>query len=184
MTLESFLRRVTSILEDSGLPYMLTGSLATAYYAEPRSTRDVDFVVEVTLEEIEGFVTALEAEGYYASLDAAREAVAESGQFNAVDPGSGWKVDFIVRKDRPFSRAEFSRRLRVELLGRELPVVTPEDLIVAKLEWARKGSSERQLGDVRSILLQRGPELDRDYIERWVDELGLARQWRAVRDDS
>lgn len=33
----------------------------------------------------------------------------------------------------------------VELMGLELAMVTPEDLIVAKLEWARKGGSELQL---------------------------------------
>ena len=180
MTLESFLRRVVGVLDEVGIPYMLTGSLASAYYGEPRATRNIDFVIAVSDVELEQLVRRLDEEGFYVSGDAAREALRQRGQFNAVDPESGWKVDWIVRRDRPFSLREFDRRRRVELLGLELPMVTPEDLIVAKLEWAEKGGSELQLRDALAILLQGGEELDRDHIERWVGTLGLEDRWREL----
>lgn len=72
----------------------------------------------------------------------------------------------------------------VELMGLELAMVTAEDLIVAKLEWARKGGSELQLRDALAILLQCGPELDRAYIERWVPELDLAREWNLLLEEA
>jgi hypothetical protein len=84
-------------------------------------------------------VARVEEEGFYVSGEAAREAVRRETQFNAIDPKSGWKVDWIVRRDRPFSRREFERRRRVDVMGLELPMVTPEDLIVAKLEWVERG---------------------------------------------
>ena len=180
MTLEDFLGRVLSVVEELSIPYMLTGSLASAYYAVPRATRDVDLVIAVSSEELERLVRGLGEAGFYVSEAAAREALRTEGQFNAIDPESGWKADFIPRKERPFSRVEFDRRDRVELLGRELSLVTAEDLIVAKLEWARKGGSERQVRDVRGILAQSGPALDREHLERWVGELGLDEEWRAV----
>lgn len=180
MTLEPFLRRIVAIVDEVGIPYMLTGSLASAYYGEPRATRDIDFVIVVSDVELDQLVRSLDEDGLYVSPDAAREARQERSQFNAIDPESGWKVDWIIRKDRPFSRREFERRQRVEFLELELPMVTCEDLIVAKLEWAEKGGSELQLRDALAILLQQGPELDREHIERWVDDLGLEDLWRAL----
>lgn len=117
MTLESFLRRLVAIVDQVGIPYMLTGSLASAYYGEPRATRDIDFVIAVSDDETEELVYRLDEEGFYVSREAAREARQERSQFNAVDPESGWKVDWIIRKDRTFSRREFERRRRVEFLG-------------------------------------------------------------------
>lgn len=184
MTLESFLRRVVAILDETGVPYMLTGSLASAYYGEPRATRDIDVVIAVSEEEIDALVRRLDAEGFYVSPEAAREALRRRSQFNAIDPESGWKVDWIVRRDRPFSRREFERRRKVEALGLELPMVTPEDLIVAKLEWAGMGGSEIHLRDALAILVQRGEELDRGHIERWVRDLELGERWNALLEEA
>lgn len=183
MTLEAFLRRVTSIAEEVGVPYMLTGSLAAAYYARPRATRDIDLVVVLTLDGVEPLVDALDEAGFYVSLEAARDAVRSDGQFNAIDPESGWKVDWIARKDRAFSRTEFERRRRVQLMDREIPMVTPEDLVVAKLEWARKGESDLQLRDALAIVRQQRSEMDLSYVERWIEELGLEHEWELLRED-
>ena len=160
---------------------MLTGSLAAAYYAVPRATQDIDLVVEVLATDLPGLIELLSDAGYYASLAAAREAITHEGQFNAIDPGSGWKVDFIVRKSRPFSISEFKRRTRNSALGLDLYMATREDLVVAKLEWAKKGESELQLLDVRAILRTAGADFDWDYVEGWVSELTLGSQWEAVR---
>ena len=110
------------------MPYMLTGSLAAAYYAVPRATQDIDLVVEVSAEDLPGFTNLLSSSGFSVSLAAAREAAAQEGQFNAIDPESGWKADFIVRKSRPFSISEFKRRTRTSALGLELYMATREDL--------------------------------------------------------
>ncbi len=183
MTLAAFLQRVLSILEEARIPYMLTGSLAAAYYAVPRATQDVDLVLEVAPEQLRRLTERLSAAGYYVSLEAAQEALAREGQFNAIDPASGWKADFIIRRSRPFSRTEFTRRTPATVLGLELAMVTREDLVVAKLEWAKTGGSELQVRDVRALLDSADPEFDRTYVERWVSELGLEDQWRSARPD-
>jgi hypothetical protein len=184
LTLASFLRRVISILEEAEIPYMLTGSLAAAYYAVPRATQDIDLVVEVSPDQLPHLTDLVSSAGFYVSLAAAKEASAQEGQFNAIDPQSGWKADFIIRKSRTFSRSEFERRVSTTALGIDLVMVTKEDLVVAKLEWARKGESELQIRDVRAILGSAGPEFDWDYVGRWVRELGLEEQWKPLKSSA
>src|SRR5690606_39184260 len=99
-------------------------------------------------------------------------------QFNVIDMVTGWKADLIPRKRRAFSEMEFARRSRVEVLGVSTFVASPEDTIVAKLEWAKAGGgSQRQLEDVRELVRLRGAELDREYVERWVRALDLGEMW-------
>lgn len=181
MSLSELLTRVVDLLDRLDVPYMVTGSLAAAYHGAPRSTQDVDLVVEIEREQIEPFVDAVRREGWYVSEESARAAVRDFGQFNVIEAETGWKVDFIVRKDRAFSREEFGRRRKVEALGGTVYMVTPEDLIIAKLEWARLGESERQLRDVRGILAVQGAELDRTYVDHWTEQLGVAETWRSIR---
>lgn len=157
---------------------MLTGSLAAAFYAIPRATQDIDLVVEVSHDQLEILANHILAAGLYVSPDAAREAFRQEGQFNAIDPETGWKVDFIIRRSRAFSISEFARRRKQQVLGSELSMVSLEDLIVAKLEWAQKGGSEIQMRDVQALLRSSPPDLDRAYIERWIKELDLVRLWQ------
>jgi hypothetical protein len=56
--------------------------------------------------------------------------------------------------------------------------------VISKLEWAKLGNSEQQLRDVAGILAVRGDALDREYIERWIAELGLDAQWSRVRAET
>jgi len=173
------LRTVARALDAEGIPFMLTGSLAAAYHGAPRATMDVDLVVAPTAASLQALVTALTSAHLHVSADAAREALAREGMFNAVDTTTGWKADLIVRKSRAFSQAEFERRVPVEFEGMRLWVATPEDTIIAKLEWALLGGSARQIEDV-TALLRVAPDLDRGYLDRWIAELGLAKQWRAA----
>jgi hypothetical protein len=141
-------------------------------------------VIDSSREALERFERELERERFYVSSEAARDAFERRGQFNVVLLDSGWKADLILRKDRPFSRAEFERRQPAEIAGVQVFVATAEDTIVAKLEWARAGESERQLRDVIGILEVSGDRLDRRYIERWIGELGLAPLWQRVQSEA
>jgi len=176
-TQSDVISRIAGSLESAGIPYMVVGSLASSFHGEPRTTRDVDMVIDPTREALERFVAAVAADGLYVDPSTAAEALASRSQFNIIDPGSGWKIDLIIRRDRPFSVAEFERRIPVRLLDVETHIATAEDTIVAKLEWARSGESERQLRDIASILTATGEALDRTYLERWIGSLGLQGPW-------
>lgn len=180
MTLADFVGEITRRLTEAGVPYMITGSLAGSFHGEPRATRDVDVIIDPTRASLRHLVERLERSDYYVSMDAAMEALDRRSQFNVIDTRTGWKADLIIRRDRPFSKAEFRRRQRTELLGSEVWIATAEDTIVAKLEWARAGDSERQLRDVAAIVSTVGEELDRGYIGRCVEQLSLADLWDRV----
>lgn len=180
MSLAAFLERVVEVLDEAEVPYMLTGSLASAFYAVPRATQDIDVVIEAEREGIERLVHGLLAAGWYADRNAALEAWQGQSQFNAIAPDTGWKADFIVRKDRAYSREEFRRRERISLLGVELAVASLEDVLIAKLEWSRLGDSALQRRDVAQLLERTWRRLDQAYVERWVTELGLESEWQAA----
>lgn len=95
-----------------------------------------------------------------------------------IDLVTGWKIDFIIRKPRAYSREEFERRRVVALDGVVLDVVSAEDVLIAKLEWAKRGSSDRQIEDAAGILRVQGDRLDLAYVRRWVQALDLDQQWR------
>ena len=170
-------RRVVTKLEAAGIPYMLTGSFASAYHGAPRATQDLDFVIAATATQLRQLTASLPAAEFYVDPDTALEALAAESQFNVIDLETGWKVDLICRRSRPFSWTEFERRQTVHWADLDLAVATVEDLLVAKLEWAKLGDSQRQMEDVAALLGIHGRKLDLAYVERWVDELGLAAQW-------
>ena len=93
--------------------------------------------------------------------------------FNVIDSSSGWKADFILRKDRPFSVEEFGRRRPAEIMGVRVNVAAPEDVILGKLEWVGRSGSERQLRDAASVIAVQGAALDRGYLAAWAKQLGV-----------
>ncbi len=180
VSLTAFLKRVVGILEEAGVPYMLTGSLVSAYYAVPRATQDLDVVIEAEESGVEKIVAGLAEAGWYVDRDAALEAHRTRGQFNAIDPTSGWKADLIVRRDREYSRVEFDRRQRVSLLDVELAIASLEDILIAKLEWSRMGDSALQRRDVIQLLERAWDQIDQEYVATWVSNLGLEMEWEAA----
>jgi hypothetical protein len=182
MSVGDLLIRIVAKLDAAGIPHMVAGSFASTYYGVPRATHDVDIVIDPTRASLERFIHDLPPADYSADMDAALDALRRRSQFNVLDMETGWKVDFIVRKQRPFSLEEFSRRQPAELSGARVQVASAEDSIVAKLEWAKLGDSERQLRDVAGMLETRGAAIDLAYVERWVGQLGLQSQWQRARE--
>lgn len=180
MSLGGILRTVVTALESNGVPFMLTGSVAAAAHGAGRATMDVDLVIQATKAQLESVVDALEGPSTYLSRDAALEALATESMFNIVDTETGWKVDLILCKSRPFSQTEFARRQPLEFDGLSLWVASVEDIIISKLEWAKLGGSARQIEDVASLLRVAANDIDRAYLDRWIDGLGLQQQWLAA----
>lgn len=179
--LQDLIGRMVCMLDSAGIPFMVAGSFASAAHGLPRATQDIDVVIDPTPDSLDRLVEALVPELYYVDNEGAQDAMRRRSMFNVIDHASGWKIDFIIRRNREFSREEFARRTKFTLLGIEVFVASPEDTIVAKLEWSVQcNGSERQRRDVAGILASSGQTLDRDYIERWVLELGLKTEWSAA----
>jgi hypothetical protein len=180
--LQGLLERIAKLLDASGVPYMIAGSFASIAHGVPRTTHDVDIVIDPPNgAALDALVKSMAPDAYYVDADTAREALRQRTMFNVVDQMSGWKIDFVVRKNRPFSRDEFARRMKLTLLDVPVFVASPEDTIIAKLEWSKQaGGSERQRRDVAGIVASIANDLDRGYIDRWIRDLDLADEWRAA----
>jgi hypothetical protein len=175
----SVLKLVTERLDVAGIAYMLTGSIAAGYYAQPRMTRDIDLVVELEPGDAERIAAAFAPE-FTCDVDVIRGAIARQSLFNLIHVEAVAKVDFVVRKDIPYRREEFRRRRHVEIGGHPLWIVSPEDLILSKLAWAKTSRSEMQLRDVRQLLTS-VPTLDQTYLDRWAASLTVTDLLREVR---
>ncbi len=164
------LRDCISRFERLAIPYMLTGSMAMVYWAMPRTTTDIDIVVELTVEDAGDFIDAFSLD-YYIPQDWVREAIRLRRMFNILNQNTIVKVDCIIRKDDDFHLNAFERRLRVNYTGDlELWIITKEDLILAKLDWARDTHSELQMRDVVGILRN---GYDIEYVDFWASRMGL-----------
>jgi len=178
MTSAAVIHRVVTSLEHVGVTYMMAGSFVSSYFGAPRTTADIDFVVAATPEQIQKFLALLPPSDYYFDVDTAIDAARRRDMFNVLDNVTGWKIDLIFQKQTPFGREELARRVPGMIEGVQVFVATPEDVIIAKLGWAKMGGSRRQIEDVAGVLRVRGKAIDRSYIERWVKNLDLGSKWK------
>ena len=163
------LQDVCERLDRISVAYMLTGSMAMNYYAQPRMTRDIDFVIEVEPADSVKLVAAFEPD-YYVPRESLEHAIATHGMFNLLHLDSVIKVDLVVRKDDPYRQLEFGRRALIALPGFNAWIASKEDLILSKLVWAKAGESELQRRDVRNLL---STSADLAYLRLWAVELGV-----------
>jgi hypothetical protein len=162
-------RDISHRFEQAQIPYMLTGSMAMNYYAQPRMTRDIDVVIAIAPGDV-GRVAALFRPDYYVSEESIRESLAHESIFNLIHHESMIKVDCIIRKDTEYRRTEFERRQKISIRDFTTFVVRKEDLIISKLSWAKDSHSEIQLADVRNLL---ATGYDAEYLGHWTREQGL-----------
>ncbi len=163
------LKRVCKSLDENKFPYMISGSIAMNLYSIPRMTMDIDIVVELSLKRIDEF-TDLFPDSYF-NRTTIRNEIKRKGIFNIIDHKTGFKIDFIIRKDTEYYRLAFNRRKRIKELEMELWVISLEDLIIAKIIWIQEYQSEKQILDIENLLLN--PDKDIIYIKEWCSNLKL-----------
>ena len=163
------LRDVSQRLQAAGIRFMLTGSVAMSYYSEPRMTRDIDLVVELSTGDAALFLRIFE-DDYYLDRQAVVSAIASASIFNLIHNESIIKVDCIVLKAEAYRQEEFARRKKLLIGDFETWIVSREDLILSKLYWARTSRSEMQLRDVRNLL---EGDCDTDYLRTRAELLGV-----------
>lgn len=172
-TLRDFVAKANEL----GIEYMVTGSFAMSAYGEIRFTRDIDIVLQISEGQAKPFAELFEAD-YYVSEESVKRAILRRSMFNVINQVYGGKLDCIVMKDTDFARASFSRRYKVTVSGVEFWTTTREDLIVAKLNWARDTHSEMQIRDIANLT---STEYDSGYVADWVERLDLRNIWSEVK---
>lgn len=167
--------QVTSALDALGVVHTIGGSIASSMAGEPRSTIDVDIVADLKAEHVAGLVAALQQD-FYLDETALRRAVADLSSANLIHHETSIKIDLFIAGGTPLDRQQLARRLRVDVGGRTLHVHPPEDILLQKLRWYRKGGevSDRQWRDVVGIVRVQGTRLDRTYLYSQAPVLGVA----------
>jgi hypothetical protein len=156
-----------------GIPYFITGSIASSYYGIPRYTHDVDVVITISKTDAGKIISAFSGEGYI-SQEGIRDALSGTGMFNFIHAETGLKVDFWIDRGEPFTKSCFARARQVELSeGFWVMMASPEDVLLHKVYWDHLMPSERQLRDAQGIVSVLGQELDVVYMEKWAKELGI-----------
>lgn len=160
-------------LNQAEITYMVTGSMASNYWGIPRSTHDLDFVIQLPPSSIPKLTVAF-AKDFDLDEQMIRTAYEPPYQFNALDHRSGLKVDFWMLKNVPFEREMFSRRKQVSIVGVPAWLASPEDVILHKLYWNNISPSERQLKDAAGVLAVQREVLDLGYLRQWAGELSVS----------
>jgi len=182
MEIENLLIKIASILRKFNIPYLVTGGIAVTVWGRPRTTFDIDIVVELKKADIFPLLKSLRAFSKvgYVDEEAAKQALKEKGEFNFIHPNTGLKVDFWVKKDTIFSEEEFKRKIVKKIKGEKIYFISPEDLILEKLLWYKQTSSTRQTEDIESIL--RISKIDLGYIEKWAKKQSTLAIFRKIKN--
>jgi hypothetical protein len=176
-----FLSFVLQRLEHLAIPYLVVGSYASTAWGEPRMTRDIDIVIELTSDQINPLCDSFPADEFYVSRLAAHEALRFRTQFNLIHPSSGNKVDFMTPTRSDWAASQLARREQVEFApGVFGYVAAPEDVILGKLIYFQNGLSEKHLRDIRGIVKVSGDRLDREYLAARSLELGVSDVWQSL----
>ena len=162
-------------LNRSGVVYYLTGSMASNYWGIPRTTHDLDFVIQLPMSAVPRILKEFRGD-FYIEEAALRAAYQPPHQFNAIDTRSALKVDFWLPKPEPFDREMLRRRVQATVFGELAWISTAEDVILHKLVWNRISPSDRQLGDAAGIVAIQGDALDKIYMRQWAQELTVVRE--------
>jgi hypothetical protein len=182
MTQAEFFAYVVDVLEELKVDYMITGSVASMAYGEPRLTLDMDIVIDLPPNLAEKLYSKFPSPDYYTDLESILSAINETGHFNIIHITSGSKVDFYQLKVDRFNQEAFTRKHRESFDEVRLASFSsPEDIIINKLLFYKEGKSEKHLRDIKGILQVSGDKLDISYLDEKTKELGLYEYWQKLK---
>ncbi len=173
------LKIVTHRLSRTNIPYMVSGSMAANYYTVPRMTRDIDIVIELSRTDVDKFVSLFQSD-FYINKEMVQKEVLQQGIFNLIHNRYVIKVDFIIKKSSAYQETAFSRKKEVLIKSSLMWFISPEDLVISKLDWAKDSLSEMQLKDVRN-LVETVDNLDLKYIDKWISQLDLEKVYKEAK---
>lgn len=175
------LKIITHRLGGAGFDYMVSGSIAANYYTVPRMTRDIDIVIRLKNADIDKFFNLFQKD-FYIDKEMIKEKVRRKGMFNLIHNQYVVKVDFIVQKEEEFNKIALEQKKKVVIENNQIWFISAEDLILAKLRWAKDSHSEMQLKDIKN-LFKTVKNLDTTYIKKWVKKLELDEIYKEAKNE-
>lgn len=170
-------------LNQAGIRYVVSGSVAAIFYGEPRLTHDVDLIVFLNPNDLRRLLEVFPEKDFYRPpletmlTETGRE---HSGHFNLIHRDTGFKADIYPTGRDELNAWAFRDKRTVEFEGENVTLAAPEYVIVRKLEYYREGQAEKHLRDIRAMLAVSGDQLDRSVLNEWIQRRGLEAEWRQI----
>lgn len=168
---EQLLKKITSLLQNAGIPYMVTGALSVIFYGRPRASHDIDFVIEADRKHIplllETFSKLKQSE-FIVDSHAIQDAIVRNYSFNVLHLPTMLKLDFFLLKNHAFDQSRFKRRKTVSVFGQNMTFASPEDTILIKLLWYKETKIEKHLIDAAFVYQIQKKGLDKAYLLQWA----------------
>ena len=168
-------KKVIGLLNEHSIPYMVTGGLAVTVWGRVRSTLDIDIVLDIKKKDIENLVKTFQKD-FYIDAEAVEIALSKKLSFNVIDFKSNTKIDFYLVGNNEYEEERFQRKIAKNIVGLKVNVISPEDLILIKLQWYKDSGSTRHLEDTESIL--RISQVDLQYIKELAKNAKYVRNLR------
>jgi len=181
-----FVRLVIGALEAAGIDYLIGGAVASWAWGEPRSTLDLDLVVNIPVESVNALSNELEKRDMPVPAEIILETLIEERAdlpIKVIHMYSGFKADlYPLRTNDNLRQAALERRIQVDFgppIG-SVYIHSPEDLIIYKINYFSLSRQTKHLRDIAAIIASLGDEIDYAYIETWVDRKGLMTTWQEL----
>lgn len=176
------LKEVTSFLKIQKIPYMITGAWSSIFYGRPRASHDIDFVVELSVDELEETVKSFSKlpEAFAIQLETIESAIKHKSLFQAIHLPTMLKIDFWILTEEPFDKSRFKRRKKVKVLNRLMDMASPEDTIIQKFRWFKEGKIEKHLVDAAFVYKIQDKNLDKKYLHKWIEKLNLSKYFQLM----
>jgi len=168
-TFAKALKKITDILNEEEINYMIVGGFAVSFHNRARTTNDIDLVLQIYPQHVKLILKHFpEWQGFEESFI---ESAKRGMLFNITDFETGIRYDFMSYQDSDYNWRAFERRKEVEFFGIKCYISTKEDLIISKLKWYNITPSEKQMEDLKFLLLDK--ELNKDYLKIWCTKLKI-----------
>lgn len=169
---EAFIK-VIKILKKLKTPYMIVGGFAVSFWGEPRSTHDLDIVIEIKSKNKEKLVKIFRKNGYYIDENAINEAINFKRMFNVIHPTSELKIDFWIIGNDEYSHKKFQQKIKQKIFGNDVFLASPEDLILMKLDWYKQSKISKHYLDAQGIYRLQKDILNIKYLKKWAIKLNV-----------
>jgi len=166
---------ILEILDRVNIQYMISGSVASMFYGEPRLTHDIDLVIDINIRSAKALYEKAK-DDYYISMEGVRDALENKTIFNLIHNETGFKIDFWILTESEFDISRFGRRRKHRIEGKDYYFSTPEDTILIKLLWLKESGFKKHQDDISGLLRFFPGKLDYLYIWNWIEKLGLRRE--------